>query len=36
MQLLVELKEKRGYCKVEEEAVDRTHWRTLEEVMGLS
>ena len=27
-QLLDGLKEKRGYCKLQEEAVDRTQWRT--------
>ena len=27
-QLLDELKEMRGYCKLEEEALDRTPWRT--------
>jgi hypothetical protein len=27
-QLLDDLKEKRGYCKLEEEALDRTVWRT--------
>jgi hypothetical protein len=29
MQLLDELKGERGYCKLEEEAVDRIHMRTL-------
>jgi hypothetical protein len=28
MQLLDELKEKRGYCKLKEEALERTYWRT--------
>jgi len=27
-QLLDDLKESRGYCKLKEEAVDRTVWRT--------
>ena len=27
-QLLDELKEKRGHCKLKEEALDRTVWRT--------
>jgi hypothetical protein len=27
-QLLDDLKEKRGYCKLKEEALDRTQWRT--------
>jgi hypothetical protein len=27
-QLLEDLKEKRGYCKFKEEALDRTLWRT--------
>ena len=27
-QLLDDLKEKRGYCKLKEEALDRTVWRT--------
>jgi hypothetical protein len=35
--LLDGLKEKRGYCKLKEEAVNRTMWRTaLEEAMDLS
>jgi len=28
MQLLDELKEKRRFCKLKDEALDRTHWRT--------
>ena len=35
-QLLVDLKERKGYWKFEWEAVDRTQWRTLEESMELS
>jgi hypothetical protein len=27
-QLLDELKEKKGFCKLKEEALDCTHWRT--------
>jgi hypothetical protein len=27
-QLLDDLKEKRGYCKLKEEAIDRTAWET--------
>jgi hypothetical protein len=34
--LLDDLKERRGYCQLKEEALDRTMWRALEEALDLS